>query len=91
MRALTINTPNQGLAEENFAGAGVANQSQRGKVHGLVGRLHVDVDAFEMGPHCGSRIGQSAGGERIGGKEVAEVVWSKRKWNRKGGKNSEAE
>ena len=50
------------------------NQSLSGEVHRHIGWLHRDVDGFEMRPHYGRWIGQSAGGKGVTGKQKTEVI-----------------
>ena len=50
----------------------------RWKVHGHVGGLHGDVDAFKVGPHGRGGIGETAMGECVCREEEAEVVRDER-------------
>ncbi len=78
-----------GISKNQFAGS--QQQSLRGKVHGHIGGLHGDVDAFEMGPHRWRGVGQSAVKEGIGRKQKAEVVRNKGQRNGKERKNGETQ
>ena len=67
--------PNQGFPKSSFAGS--QQQSLRGKVHGHIGGLHGDVDAFEMGPHGWGGVGQSAVKKGVRRQQETEVVGNK--------------
>ena len=54
------------------------NQSLPGKVHRLIGRLHGDVDAFEVRPHRGGWVRQPAVDKGVAGEQKAEIVGNKR-------------
>ena len=61
--------------------AGGKKQSLPREVHRLIGRLHGDVDAFEMRPHRGGWIGQPAVDKGVAGEQKAEIVGNKRQRN----------
>ena len=75
------------MAKEKFSGC--QYKALRGKVHGRIGGLHGDVDAFKMDPHGRGGIGEAAVEEGVGGEKEAEVVWDKRQGNGAERKDSE--
>jgi hypothetical protein len=89
MQALVMSMPNHGLSEEHLSRG--EDEALRGKVHGHVGGLHGDVDAFKVGPHGGGGVGETEVREGVRGEQKAEVVGNERERNGKGGKNGKAE
>ncbi len=88
MSALAQRIPNPGITEQNFARG--KDKTITWKVHRHICGPHINVYGFKMGPHHRRRIGQSAMSERVGRKQVAEVIRAGRHRNRAYGEHGDA-